>query len=40
MDGRIEEAHRSAQIDAVIALPMAVEGAERKPERVRLVGWL
>jgi hypothetical protein len=37
---RIEKAHRSAQNDAVMALAMAVERAEQKPESVRLLGWL
>lgn len=30
----------SNRIDAVIALAMAVERAENRPEPVRLVGWL
>lgn len=30
----------SAQIDAAIALCVAVERAENRPEPVRLVGWL
>jgi hypothetical protein len=29
-----------AQIDALIALAMAVERAEQRPEPVRLLGWL
>jgi hypothetical protein len=29
-----------ANIDAMIALAMAVERAEHKPEPVQLVGWL
>ena len=37
---RLERAHRSAPIDAVIALAMALERAERKPEPVELLGWL
>jgi phage terminase large subunit-like protein len=37
---RIEKAHSRAQIDAVVALAMAVERAEMKPEPVRLLGWL
>jgi hypothetical protein len=30
----------TTQIDGVIALAMAVERAEVKPETVRLLGWL
>jgi phage terminase large subunit-like protein len=37
---RLDKAHRSAQIDAVVALAMAVERAEARPEPVRLLGWL
>jgi phage terminase large subunit-like protein len=37
---RIDKAHRAAHIDAVIALAMALERAEQKPEPVRLLGWL
>jgi phage terminase large subunit-like protein len=37
---RVEKAHSRAQIDAVVALAMAVERAEMKPEPVRLLGWL
>lgn len=37
---RLDKGHRAAQIDALIALAMAVERAEaREPER-ELVGWL
>ena len=32
--------HASNRIDAVIALAMAVDRAENRPEPVRLVGWL
>jgi phage terminase large subunit-like protein len=32
---RVDKAHRSAQIDGVVALAMAVERAEQKPEPVR-----
>jgi hypothetical protein len=37
---RIEKAHSRAHIGAVMALAMAVERAEQKPEPVRLIGWL
>jgi phage terminase large subunit-like protein len=37
---RLDKPHGRAQIDAVIALAMAVERAEQKPEPVRLIGWL
>jgi phage terminase large subunit-like protein len=37
---RIHKAARSSQIDAAIALAMAVERAEQRPEPVRLLGWL
>jgi hypothetical protein len=37
---RIDKAESRQQIDAVIALAMAVEQAERKPEPVKLLGWL
>jgi phage terminase large subunit-like protein len=37
---RIEKAHSRAQNDAVMALAMAVERTEMKPEPVRLLGWL
>ena len=37
---RVDKAHRIAQIDAVIALAMAVERAEQKVARVELIGWL
>jgi phage terminase large subunit-like protein len=36
---RLDKAHRTAQIDAVVALAMALERAEQKPEPVRLLGW-
>lgn len=41
--GRIAHAggrHASNRIDAVIALAMAVDRVENRPEPVRLVGWL
>jgi hypothetical protein len=37
---RIDKPHGRAQIDALIALAMAVERAEQRPEPVRLLGWL
>jgi hypothetical protein len=37
---RLDKAHRTAHIDAVVALAMAVERAEQRPEPVRLLGWL
>jgi phage terminase large subunit-like protein len=37
---RLDKAHRTAQIDAVIALAMAVERAEYKPAPAQLLGWL
>jgi phage terminase large subunit-like protein len=37
---RLDKSHRTTQIDAVVALAMAVERAEMKPEPVRLLGWL
>jgi hypothetical protein len=37
---RIDKPNPRANIDAVIALAMAVEGAEQKPEPVELLGWL
>jgi phage terminase large subunit-like protein len=37
---RIDKAERSAPIDALIALAMALERAEVRPEPVALLGWL
>jgi hypothetical protein len=37
---RIDKPHPRANIDAMIALAMAVERAEHKPEPVELLGWL
>jgi phage terminase large subunit-like protein len=37
---RIDKADRADNIDAIIALCMALERAEQKPEEVRLLGWL
>lgn len=37
---RIDKAERADNIDAVVALAIAVERAEARPEPVRLVGWI
>jgi terminase large subunit-like protein len=37
---RLDKSERSAQIDAVVAMAMAVERAEHKVPQVELVGWL
>jgi phage terminase large subunit-like protein len=37
---RIDKPDPRANIDAIIALAMAVQRAERKPEPVELLGWL
>jgi hypothetical protein len=37
---RIDKPTPRANIDAIIALAMAVERAEHKPEPVELLGWL
>jgi len=37
---RIDKPNPRANIDAIIALCMAVERAEQKPEPVALLGWL
>jgi hypothetical protein len=37
---RIDKPNPRANIDAIIALAMAVERAEHKPEPVQLLGWL
>ncbi len=37
---RLDKPDRSSPIDALVALAMALERAERRPEPVRLVGWL
>jgi hypothetical protein len=37
---RLDKPSRSALIDGVIALGMAVEAAEQRPEPVRLLGWV
>jgi hypothetical protein len=37
---RLEQAERSANIDSIIALAMALERAESRPEPVRVLGWV
>jgi hypothetical protein len=37
---RIDKANRADNIDAIIALCMAHESAEAKPEPAELLGWL
>jgi hypothetical protein len=37
---RLDKSERSAQIDAVIALAMAIERAEHRPEPVKVLAWL
>jgi phage terminase large subunit-like protein len=37
---RIDKPNPRSNIDAVIALAMAVERAEQKPQPVELLGWL
>jgi hypothetical protein len=37
---RLDKANRSDKIDAVIALAMAVDRLENRPEPARLIGWL
>jgi hypothetical protein len=37
---RVSKAHRTAHIDAVVAMAMALERCEQKPEPVQLIGWL
>ena len=37
---RLDKPERSANIDALVALAMAIERAEARPEPVRLLGWL
>jgi phage terminase large subunit-like protein len=37
---RLEKAHRTASIDAVIALAIALERAEAQPATVELLGWV
>jgi hypothetical protein len=35
-----EKRHRITSIDALIALALALERAEAKPEPIELLGWL
>ncbi|MGH2975837.1 MAG: terminase TerL endonuclease subunit, partial [Solirubrobacterales bacterium] len=37
---RIDKSHPDDQIDAVVALAMAIDRAEQPVERTQLVGWL
>jgi phage terminase large subunit-like protein len=37
---RLDKSERSAQIDAVVALAMALEAVEAQPEPAELLGWL
>ena len=37
---RLEQSERTAQIDAVVALAMAVERAQAPAPNVELLGWL
>lgn len=37
---RIDKPNPRANIDAIVALAMAVERAEHQPEPVELLGWL
>jgi phage terminase large subunit-like protein len=37
---RLDKAKSSHNIDAIVALAMAVDRAENKPEPARLLGWL
>lgn len=37
---RIDKANRSDSVDAIVALAMALERAEHRPEPVELLGWL
>ena len=37
---RVDKANRSDKIDAVVALTMAVDRLENRPQPTRLVGWL
>jgi phage terminase large subunit-like protein len=37
---RVDKADRQDKIDAVIALTMAVDRLENRPQPTRLVGWL
>jgi hypothetical protein len=37
---RIDKANRSDKIDAVVALAMALDRIENRPEPAKLIGWL
>jgi hypothetical protein len=37
---RIDKAARADNVDAIVALCMALEAAEHKPAEVQLLGWL
>lgn len=37
---RIDKAERSSNVDGIVALAMALERAEARPEPVRLLGWV
>ena len=37
---RLDKSERGAQIDAVVALAMAIERADQPAEPARLVGWI
>ena len=37
---RRDNSERSAKLDAIIALSIALDRAKQRPEPVRLVGWL
>jgi hypothetical protein len=36
----LDKSDRDAQVDAVVALAMAVERAQHREEPVRLLGWI
>jgi len=38
--GRIDKAHRSDNVDGIVALCMALEAVENQPTEVQLLGWL
>lgn len=38
--GRIDKAHRSDNVDGIVALAMALEATESQPAPVELLGWL
>jgi hypothetical protein len=37
---RLDKANRADKIDAVVALAMALDRLENRPQSTRLVGWL